>query len=166
LEYAYNPGSVELDQMIEAGVLTIERDPGLTRPSRGFRVTRALTTFRVASNSSLKSNVYESISIVNQSDYIAARVREMEEDLFIGTAIFPDTLEAIRVQVNLELQRHVRERVIYGYEQKFTKVSLNPDSRNAVDVTYKIYPAPALEFILNSQLLFPIPQSESSVGGI
>jgi hypothetical protein len=161
LEMDYKPGSVELDEMIESGVLTLERDPGLTRVSRGFRVTRALTTFRVSSNSAYKSNSYESISILNQSDYVASRVREMEEDLFIGTAIFPDTLEQIRTAVNREILRQVRDRVIYGYDQKFTKVALNPDSRNAVNVTYKIYPAPALEFILNTQLLFPIPEEES-----
>jgi hypothetical protein len=165
LELEYKPGSQELDDAIESGVLAIERDPALTRASRGFRVTRAITTYRVSVNAGYKSSVYESISVVNQSDYIAARIREMEESLFVGRAIFAETLESIRIAVNLELQRQVRDRTIYGYDSKFTTVSLNADSRNAVDVAYKIYPAPALEFVLNTQLLFPIPESEAIAGG-
>lgn len=157
LESTYQPGSVELDQMIDSGVLTFERDPSITRASRGFRITRAITTFRVIGVSATRSNAFESISVVNQSDFIAASIREMEEALFIGQAIFPDTLENIRLAVNLELARRSRERIIYGYDPEFTQVSLSPDSPNAVNVVYKCFPAPALEFILNTQLLFPIP---------
>lgn len=162
LEWDYKPGSLELDQMLDSGVLTLERDPGLTRSSRGYRVTRALTTYRISSNNSYKSNAYESISIINQSDYVAVTVREMEEDLFIGTPLTPDTLEQIRTAVNRKLYEHSRDRVIYGYDAKFTKVTLNPDSRNAINVTYKIYPAPAVEFILNTQLLYPIPDDQAA----
>lgn len=156
LEFTYQPGSVELDEMIQSGVLTIERDAALTRNSRGYRVTRAITTWRLTVNSAFKSNAFESISIINQSDFIAAAIREMQETLFIGTGIFPETLEAVRLAVNSELLRRTRERVIYGYDPKFTQVTLNRDSPNALDCTYKLFPVPALEFILNTQLLFPI----------
>lgn len=162
LEINYKPGSLELDSMLESGVLTIERDPALTRPSRGYRVCRALTTWRISSNAGNKSNAFESISVINQSDYIAAVIRDMEEQLFIGKGIFPETLEQIRLAVNRELLRRTTEKIIYGYDPKFTRVSLNPSNRNAVDVQYRIYPAPALEFILNTQLLAPIPESEVS----
>ncbi len=157
LERTYQPGSVELDNMISSGVLTIERDPSITRLSRGYRVTRGITTWRVTTNSALKSNAFESISIISQSDYIAAVIREMEESLFIGTGIFPETLDAVRLAINSELLRRSREKVIYGFDPAFTQVTLNRDSPNALDAAYKIYPVPALEFILNTQLLAPIP---------
>ncbi len=157
LEKTYQPGSTELDQMISSGVLTIEPDPSLTRVSRGYRITRAITTYRVTVSSALKSKAFESISVVNQSDYIAAVIREMQESLFIGQALFSDTLENIRLAVNTELARRTRERIIYGFDPGFTQATRNRDSANAVDVAYKIYPVPALEFVLNTQLLLPIP---------
>ncbi|NER79511.1 MAG: hypothetical protein F6K42_07990 [Leptolyngbya sp. SIO1D8] len=149
-EIDYQPGSLELDDMIKSGVLTIEKEPTLVRDSRGYRVTRAITTQR-------SSNVFESISVINQSDFIAQAVRDMEETLFIGRALIPTTLGLIRTQINLLLQRYSNEGIIYGFDPGATVATLNRDNRNAVDVTYTIYPAPALEFILNSQLLFPIP---------
>jgi hypothetical protein len=157
LEKVYQPGSIELDQMINSGVLTIERDPSLTRVNRGYRVTRAITTWRVTTNSALKSNAFESISVVNQSDFIAATIREMEESLFIGGGIYEETLEAVRLAINAELLRQKTSRVIYGFDAKFTQVSLSSESPNALLATYKFYPVPSLEFILNTQILAPIP---------
>ena len=152
-EIDYQPGSLELDTMIQAGVLTIEKDPTLVRESRGYRVTRAITTQR-------SSNAFESISVINQSDFIAQAVRDMEETLFTGRALTSTTLGLIRTQINLVLQRYSEEGVIYGFDPGATTATLNPDNRSAVDTSYVIYPAPALEFILNSQLLFPIPAEE------
>jgi hypothetical protein len=37
--------------------------------------------------------------------------------------------------------------------------TLNQTNRSAIDVTYKIYPAPAIDFILNSQILAPVPDT-------
>jgi hypothetical protein len=157
LEIEYQSGSDALDEMISSGVLTFESDASLTRQSRGYRITREVTAWRVTSDSAFNTSAFQSITVVNQSDFMAADIREMEEDLFIGKAFFNDTLEDIRVAVNLRLERRVRERIIAGYDPKFTQVSRNRDSSNACDVAYKIYPVPALEFVLNTQLLFPIP---------
>lgn len=150
-EPRYEPGSLELDEMIKSGVLTIEKEPTLVRESRGYRVTRAITTQRF-------SSVFQSISVINQSDFIAQVIRDMEETLFIGRALTPITLGLIRTQINLVLQRYSGEGIIYGFDPSSTIVSINRDNQNAVDATYKIFPAPALEFVLNSQLLFPIPE--------
>ena len=149
-ELQYVPGSVELDQAIVSGVLTIEKDPTLVRESRGYRVTRGITTWRV-------DNSFESITTVNQSDFIAQVIRDMEETLFVGTALLPSTLPMIAEYVNRELDRRSEEGIIYGFEPGATTATINPDSQNAVDVAYKIYPAPALEFILNTQILLPVP---------
>lgn len=149
-EIDYKPGSLELDEMIISGVLTIQQEPSLVRESRGFQVTRAITTQR-------SSNAFESITIINQSDFIAQAVRDMEQTLFIGKAISPTTFALLRDAINRLLQRYSGEQIIYGFDPGATIATPNPDNRSAVDVTYTIYPAPALEFILNSQLLFPIP---------
>ncbi|MBD2019344.1 hypothetical protein H6F43_03990 [Leptolyngbya sp. FACHB-36] len=156
LEKTYQSGSVELDNLINSGVLCIEPDASLTRVSRGFRVARAITTWRVSVNSALKSNAFESISVVNQSDFIAAAIREVEDSLFIGRALYPDTLEQVRLAVNSELRRRVAEGIIYGYDARFTQATLNRDSAGAIDVAYRVFPLPALEFILNTQILLPI----------
>jgi hypothetical protein len=150
LEIDYKPGSLELDNMIKSGVLTLEKEPALVRESRGYRVTRAITTQR-------SSNAFESISVLNQSDFIAQAIRDMEETLFIGKQLTAITMDLVRNQINLVLQRYVGEQIIYGFDPGRTQVTLNPEQRNALDASYVIYPAPALEFILNSQLLFPIP---------
>lgn len=157
LEGVYQSGSDELDQLIEAGVTAIEADPSLARSSRGYRVVRDVTTYRVVGASAYKSNAYEARTTVDQSDFIAADIRELEEALFIGGNIFPETLEQIKTAINLRLAQRSRERVIYGYDPNFTQVSLNSDSPRAVDAVYKVYPAPDLDFILNTQLLAPIP---------
>ena len=149
-EIDYKPGSLELDQMIISGVLTIQKEPSLVRESRGFQVTRAITTQR-------SSNAFESISIINQSDFIAQAVRDMEQTLFIGKALVPTTFALLRDAINRLLERYSGEQIIYGFDPQATIATPNRDNRSAVDVTYTIYPAPALEFILNSQLLFPIP---------
>lgn len=150
LEIDYKPGSLELDNMIKSGVLTLEKEPALVRDSRGYRVTRAVTTQR-------SSNAFESISVINQSDFIAQVIRDMEQTLFIGKTLTAITRSLIANQINLVLQRYVGEGIIYGFDPSRTAVTLNKEQRNAVDATYVFYPAPALEFILNSQLLFPIP---------
>jgi hypothetical protein len=155
VEIAYQPGSLELDQAIISGVLTIERDPTLVRESRGFRVTRGITTAR-------SSAVFEQISIINQSDYVAQVIRDMEDTLFIGRALEPSTLSLIRESINLTLDRLSGNGIIYGFDPSFTVVSLNKTNRSAVDATFKIYPAPALDFILNSALLFPVPDTEAT----
>lgn len=155
VEIEYQPGSVELDDLIISGVLTIERDPTLVRESRGFRVTRAITTAR-------SSAVFEQISIINQSDYVAQTIRDMEETLFVGKALDGTTLGIIRESVNLTLDRLSGQGIIYGFEPGDTLVSLNQANRSAVDVSYKIYPAPAIDFILNSQLLFPVPDAATN----
>jgi hypothetical protein len=155
VEIAYQPGSLELDQAIISGVLTIERDPTLVRESRGFRVTRGITTAR-------SSAVFEQISIINQSDYVAQVIRDMEDTLFIGRALEPSTLSLIRESINLTLDRLSGNGIIYGFDPSFTVVSLNKTNRSAIDATYKIYPAPAIDFILNSQLLFPVPDTEAT----
>ncbi len=155
VEIAYQPGSLELDQAIISGVLTIERDPTLVRESRGFRVTRGITTAR-------SSAVFEQISIINQSDYVAQVIRDMEDTLFIGRALEPATLALIRESINLTLDRLSGDGIIYGYDPAFTVTTLNQTNRSAIDATYKIYPAPAIDFILNSQLLFPVPDAEST----
>lgn len=154
VELDYQSGSLELDQAIISGVLTIERDPTLVRESRGFRVTRGITTAR-------SSVVFEQISIINQSDYVAQTIRDMEETLFIGKALDGSTLALIRESINLSLDRLSGQAIIYGFNPSATVVSLNQANRSAIDVTYTIYPAPAIDFILNSQLLFPIPESQS-----
>jgi hypothetical protein len=151
-EFEYQPGSTELDDAIISGILTIERDPTLVRESRGFRVTRAITTARA-------SVVFEQISIINQSDYVAQTVRDLEETLFIGKALDGTTLGLIREAVNLTLDRLSGQAIIYGYDPSFTVATLNQTNRSAIDVTYKIYPAPAIDFILNSQILAPVPDT-------
>jgi hypothetical protein len=151
-EFEYQPGSTELDDAIISGILTIERDPTLVRESRGFRVTRAITTAR-------SSVVFEQISIINQSDYVAQTVRDLEETLFIGKALDGTTLGLIREAVNLTLDRLSSQAIIYGYDPSFTAATLNQTNRSAIDVTYKIYPAPAIDFILNSQILAPVPDT-------
>ena len=93
--------------------------------------------------------------MVNQSDFVAADIRDMEETLFIGQAIFPETLEQVKVAVNSKLAQRTREKIIYGYDPSFTQVTINPDNPQALDVAYKMAPAPALEFILNTQILVP-----------
>lgn len=153
----YDSGSLELDNAIISGVLAIEKDPSLVRESRGYRIVRGITTAR-------SSAVFESISVINQSDFIAQVIRDMEETIFVGRAIEASTLSLIRNQVNLTLQRYSSEAIIYGYDSSATVVSLNPDNRSAVDVSYVVYPAPALEFVLNSQLLLPIPADEAIAG--
>jgi len=155
VELEYQPGSTELDDLIISGVLTIERDPTLVRESRGFRVTRAITTAR-------SSAVFEQISIINQSDYVAQSVRDMEETLFVGKALDGTTLGIIRESINLTLDRMVAQDIIYGFDPNATLASLNQTNRSAIDVTYKIYPAPAIDFILNSQLLFPVPDTATT----
>lgn len=153
-EIKYQSGSPELDQAIISGVLTIERDPTLVRESRGYRVTRGITTSR-------SSVVFEQISIINQSDYVAQVIRDMEETLFIGKALDGSTLALIRESINLALDRLSGQSIIYGFDPSATIVSLNQANRSAIDATYKIFPAPAIDFILNSQLLFPIPDGQS-----
>lgn len=155
VELPYQPGSLELDQAIISGVLTIERDPTLVRESRGFRVTRGITTAR-------SSAVFEQISIINQSDYVAQVIRDMEETLYIGRALEPSTLGLIRESINLTLDRLSGSAIIYGFDPAFTQVSLNKTNRSAVDATFKFYPAPALDFILNSALIFPVPDTEAT----
>lgn len=143
-------GSIELDELIQSGVLVINKEPTLVRNSRGYRVVRAITTQR-------SSNTFESISVVNQSDFIAQVIRDMEETIFVGRALEPVTLELVRTQINIVLQRYTQEGVIYGFDPARTRASLNRDNRSAVDTSYVIYPSPALEFVLNNQLLFPVP---------
>lgn len=154
-EINYQPGSLELDAMLISGVLTIEKDPTLVRESRGYRVTRGITTAR-------SSAVFEQISIINQSDYTAQVIRDMEETLFVGTALDSSTLAVIRESINLSLNRLSDQRIIYGFDPNYTAVTQNPSNRSALDATYKIYPAPAIDFILNSQLLFPIPDAQAT----
>ena len=156
LEGAYQSGSAVLDRMLTSGVLTFERDPSITRDSRGYRITRGITTWRVTGVSALKSNAFEQINIVNQSDYVAAAIREMEEAIFIGGAIYPDTLQRVSDAVNAELRRLKTEKTIYGYDSKFTQASLSPQSANAIAVAYRFYPLPGLDFIMNTQILAPI----------
>ena len=156
LRRPYESGSVQLDRLIDAGVLTFERDPSIVRSSRGYRVTRAITTWRVTGQAAYKTNAFESISVVNQSDFIAADIRDLEENLFVGQAIFPDTREQVREAVNQRLRRRTAEQIIYGYDPAFTQVTVNPDNPNALDVAYRIAPAPALEFVLNTQTLVPV----------
>lgn len=153
LELIYNEGSLELDELIEAGGLVITPDPTLVRRSRGFRVCRAITTQR-------SSTAFQNITTVNQSDYVAQSVRDRQETLFVGSAIEPDVLAAMREDLNRQLQGFKDARIIYGYDERFTTVSINPTLQSAVDAKYKIYPSPDLEFVLNTQLLFPIPQAE------
>jgi hypothetical protein len=154
VEFQYQSGSLELDNAIISGVLTIERDPTLVRESRGYRVTRGITTAR-------SSVVFEQISIINQSDYVAQTIRDMEETLYIGRALDGATLSLLRESINLSLDRLSSQGIIYGFDPGFTLVSLNKANRSAIDCTYKIYPAPAIDWILNSQLLFPIPDAQS-----
>jgi hypothetical protein len=156
LEGAYQGGSAVLDRMLASGVLTFERDPSITRDSRGYRITRGITTWRVTGVSALKSSAFEQINIITQSDFVAASIREMEESLFIGGAIYPDTLSRVTDAVNAELRRLKTEKVIYGYDSKFTQASLSSQSANAIAVAYRIYPLPGLDFILNTQILSPI----------
>lgn len=156
LEGAYQGGSAVLDRMLTSGVLTFERDPSITRDSRGYRITRGITTWRVTGVSALKSNAFEQINIVNQSDYVAAVIREMEEAIFIGGAIYPDTLQRVSDAVNAELRRLKTEKTIYGYDSKFTQASLTAQSANAIAVAYRFYPLPGLDFIMNTQILAPI----------
>ncbi|MBT9316294.1 hypothetical protein [Leptothoe spongobia] len=154
-EKEYVSGSIALDEMLTSGVLTIEKDPTLVRESRGYRVTRGLTTWRI-------DNSLESITVVNQSDFIAQVIRDLEETLFVGKALVPTTLPVIVESVNLELQRRSEEQIIYGFEAGATTATINPDNQGAVDVAYTIYPAPALEFVLNTQILLPIPSDSSN----
>ena len=157
VEKNYQAGSTELDQLIESGCLTLGRDPALTRPSRGWRINRAITTYRVTQVQGFQSSAFESISILNQSDFIAADVRELEESLFIGTSTLPETFAAVRAAVNRRLKQRSEESLIYGYDPEFTQVTPSSDNPKALLVAYKIYPTPDLEFILNTQILAPIP---------
>jgi hypothetical protein len=100
--------------------------------------------------------VFEQISIINQSDFTAQTIRDMEETLFVGKALDGTTLGLIRESINLTLDRLSGQAIIYGFDPTATRVSLNQANRSAIDVTYKIHPAPAIDFILNSQLLFPL----------
>lgn len=151
LETEYEEGSIEVSNLIESGVCLLAREPALVRPSRGYRIVRGINTYR-GSEASLAS-----ISVVNQSDFIAQSIRAMQEALFIGKPILPQTLNLIKEKVNKLLTEKTEDEFIYGFDSSYTKVTINNSLQEAVDVEYKIYPAPALEFILNTQLLFPIP---------
>ena len=151
LETEYEEGSIEVTNLIESGVTLLTREPALVRPSRGYRITRGINTYR-GNEASLAS-----ISVVNQSDFIAQSVRAMQETLFIGKPFLPQTLSLIKEKVNKLLREKAEAGFIYGFDAAYTNVKINPNLQEAVDVEYKIYPAPALEFILNTQLLFPIP---------
>lgn len=155
LEINYQSGSVELDQMIQSGVLCVEADPAIGRPSRGFRVVRAITTLRT-------NSLMEGMTILTQSDYCAQRIRDRQETLFIGRAITPGIFDQIRYETNRELLTIKNLGAIYNFDPTRTVVRLNPELQSAIDVSYVIYPAPGLEFILNTQLLLPIPSTESA----
>ena len=154
METEYEEGSIEVGNLIESGVCLVTKEPAMVRPSRGYRITRGINTYR-GNEASLAS-----ISVINQSDFIAQSIRAMQEALFIGKPILPKTLELLREKVNKLLIEKTEDEYIYGFDSSFTKVSINPSLQEAVDVEYKIYPAPALEFILNTQLLFPIPTED------
>lgn len=156
LELTYQPNSNDLDEMMQAGVLTLERDPSVTRASRGFRVTRGINTWRVTGQSALKSGALAFITTVNQSDYAAAFIRDMQDQLFIGRGIFSETPEQVRVFTNAALAQLVRERALYGYDPQFTQVTQSPQNQQALDCVYRIYPAPNLDFVLNTQVLLPL----------
>jgi hypothetical protein len=165
LEKYFHSGSLELDSLIQAGALVIERDPPLTRPSQGFRVVRGITTWRISRPSGFKSNLFEELSHLNQSDYIAQRIRQLTEDLFVGRPLLPEVLDEIRITVNLELLRLATEKVMWGYMEKATRVSINQTNQTALDVYYEVMIAPSLNFILAHQMLIPIPRLQASVGG-
>lgn len=165
LEKNYQPGSLDLDRLLTAGALVIERDPPLTRASQGFRVCRGITTLRVSGVQGLSSNVFEEISHLNQSDYVAQRIRQMTDDLFVGRPLLPEVLEQIRYTVNMELLRLTRARVIFGFIDTATRVSINQTNQTAIDLYYEIQIAPAINFILSTQMLIPIPSLQASVGG-
>jgi hypothetical protein len=153
----YEPGSHELDLAIGSGVLCVERDPSLTRQSRGFRIVRGITTYR-GTGSGMRSNQYQSISVINQADYTAARIRDMEESLFVGRGMLPETLSLVVEKINLELDLISREGILYGFRPSATRATISSQSDNAVATSYIVYPSAAMEFILNTQLLLPIPR--------
>lgn len=152
-ELNYQPSSLELDEAIASGVLTIEKDPTLVRESRGYRVTRGITTMR-------SSVTFEEISVLNQSDYVAQVLRDMEETLFIGKAIDSTTLALVKDAVNRTLNRLTGLGIIYGYDPQATVATINPSNQSAIDVTVDVSPRPALNFVLNSILLTPISAAD------
>ncbi|MBT9160462.1 MAG: hypothetical protein DDT26_01748 [Dehalococcoidia bacterium] len=154
LETDYQANSLLLDDLIQAGVMTVEIDPAIVRKSRGFRITRDITTWRI-------DGVWEQGTIIDQSDFIANDIEDMQEVLFIGRPLFADVLFQLRDAVNKRLQRRTDERYIFGFDSKFTRVSVNLENQAALDCIYKIYPAPGIDFILNQQFLFPIPLDQA-----
>ncbi|MFB6214335.1 MAG: hypothetical protein ABEI54_00555, partial [Candidatus Bipolaricaulia bacterium] len=132
MEYEYQPNSPRTDKLIRAGTLLVGPEPASVVPSRGYYVMRALNTYRVQAGS------LSSPSVVNQSDFVAQTVRLMEERLFIGRPILPKTLDLLREKVNKTLTELAEDQYIYGFDASFTKVQINDDLQEAVDVTYKI----------------------------
>lgn len=151
LEFDYSRDSVELESMLDAGVLVVESDVTTTRQSRGYWVALAINTKG------------ESITLLNQADFVAARVRERQEILFVGRAAFADTLRSVKNETNLELNRLTSLRYIYGFDPTATTVSVNPDNRKALNVFYRVYFASDIDYVLNTQIMMPNPIDETAL---
>lgn len=155
-ELQYRSGSLELDAAIGAGVLAIEIDPSVTRPTRGFRVSRAITTYVATGAASGDiTNAFQEISVLTQSDYCAAVIRDMEEALFIGGRIDSTTFNFVISAINERLRQMVREKEIGDFDARSTTIRLSDQANNAVEVGYRIKPLNGLEFMLNTQTLVP-----------
>lgn len=155
-ELQYRSGSAELDAAIQAGVLAFEVDPSVTRNSRGFRVARAITTYVATGAASGDiTNAFQEISVLTQSDYCAAVIRDMEEALFIGGRIDSTTFNYAVSAINERLRQMVREKEIGDFDARSTTIRLSTQANNAVEVGYRIKPLNGLEFMLNTQTLVP-----------
>jgi hypothetical protein len=82
----------------------------------------------------------------------------MEESLFVGRGMLPETLSLVVEKINLELDLISREGILYGFRPSATRATISSQSDNAVATSYIVYPSAAMEFILNTQLLLPIPR--------